>query len=94
MAYDDYSPQTVHPQAESITEEVSHDMKDPHVILTCIAEADAQIRTLRQQREKLLALYQERMMGIEQHWHSVMNSEPSEAGYDMPQPEKLDPRRW
>lgn len=75
-------------------EEIPQNLSDPHVILNCIAEADAQIRKLRQQREKYLALYQERMTSIEQHWHSVMNSEPSETGYDMPQPEKLDPRRW
>lgn len=68
-------------------EEVAQNLSDPHVILSCVAEADAQIRTLRKQREKLLMQYQERMAGIEQHYHSVMNSEPSETGYDMPQPE-------
>lgn len=76
------------------SEDVPNDLNDPHVILTLISEADAQIRKLRQQREKYLMLYQERMTGIEQHWHSVMNSEPSETGYDVPKPEKIDPRRW
>lgn len=76
---------------EGMAEETPMDLSNPHVILTCVSEADAQIAKLRQQREKYLARYQEVMQGYEQHWHSVMNKPEEDSGYDSPMP---IPRSW
>lgn len=72
---------------EGMAEETAQDLSDPHVILNYISEMDAQIIQLRKQREGLIQKYQERMMGFEQHWHSVMNK-PEDAMVDtgMPRP--------
>lgn len=68
-------------------EETAQDLSDPHVILNCISECDAQILKLRKERESYIQKYQERMMGFEQHWHSVMNKpEDSMVDPGVPRP--------
>ncbi len=48
--------------------------ENPHIILSGIAELDSLIRSRKEDREKLLDLYYQRMKEIESHFNEVMGN--------------------